>query len=155
MPACQLGDDRIVSAQAVRAVQPDDRRTLAGAINLARTPAWERDLSTALSHARGQGKKVVMVDFYTDWCGWCRKLDETTYADPAVQSTLKQMVTVKLDAERDGHADAEHYGVEGFPTVLFLDARGVEVARIPGYLPPGEFLDQLNEIGRRSMGLET
>ncbi len=107
--------------------------------------AWERDLAVALSRADSEGK-VVMVDFYTDWCGWCRKLDETTYADPAVQSTLGRLVAVKLDAERGGRAEAARYGVEGFPTVLFLNAKGLEVARIPGYLPPGEFLEELKDI---------
>ncbi len=109
------------------------------------TVAWEKDLAVALSRA-GSERKVVMIDFYTDWCGWCKKLDETTYADPAVQSTLKRLVTVKLDAERGGRADAEHYGVEGFPCVLFLNAQGIEVARIPGYLPPGEFLEEVKGI---------
>jgi len=107
--------------------------------------AWEKDLAVALDRAGAEGK-VVMVDFYTDWCGWCRKLDETTYSDPAVQSTLKRVVTVKLDAERGGRRDAERYGVGGFPTVVFLNARGAEVARIPGYLPPGEFLAELKSI---------
>ena len=112
--------------------------------------AWERNLARALTRASGEGKKVVMVDFYTDWCGWCKKLDETTLADPAVQASLRQVVSVKLDAERDGRADAERYGVEGFPTVLFLDSRGTEVARIPGYLPPGEFLEELNDILKKA-----
>jgi thiol:disulfide interchange protein len=107
--------------------------------------AWEKDLGVALSRADSEGK-VVMVDFYTGWCGWCKKLDETTLADPAVQSTLKRLVAVKLDAERGGRAAAERYGVDGFPTVIFLNAKGVEVARIPGYLPPGEFLEELNDI---------
>jgi thiol:disulfide interchange protein len=117
-----------------------------GAASGASAVAWEKDLAAALGRAGAEGKKVVMVDFYTDWCGWCRKLDETTLADPAVQSTLKRLVAVKLDAERGGRRDAEHYGVEGFPTVLFLDVKGAEVARIPGYLPPGEFLEELNDV---------
>jgi thiol:disulfide interchange protein len=112
--------------------------------------AWERDLAAGLSRAGSEGKKVVMVDFYTDWCGWCRKLDETTFSDPAVSTTLKRLVSVKLDAERGGRADAERFNVEGFPTLLFLDAKGTEVARIPGYLPPGEFLEQLNEILKKA-----
>jgi thiol:disulfide interchange protein len=116
----------------------------------ASTVAWEHDLPAALNRAGSEGKKVVMVDFYTDWCGWCKKLDDTTFADPAVSSTLKGLVSVKLDAERGGRADAERYNVEGFPTVLFLDAKGSEVARIPGYLPPGEFLEQLNEILKKA-----
>jgi thiol:disulfide interchange protein len=111
--------------------------------------AWERDLTVALGRADNEGK-VVMVDFYTDWCGWCKKLDETTLADPAVQSTLKRMVAVKLDAERGGRRDAARYNVEGFPTVLFLNSKGVEVGRIPGYLPPAEFLEELRGVLKKA-----
>ncbi len=106
---------------------------------------WQRDLPKALAVAEREGK-LVMVDFYTDWCGWCRKLDETTFTDPAVRQALGQLVAVKLDAERGGRDAARRYRVAGYPTLLFLDARGVEVGRIPGYLPPRAFLEELEDI---------
>ncbi len=28
--------------------------------------------------------KMVFVDIYTDWCGWCKKMDAETFADPAI-----------------------------------------------------------------------
>lgn len=107
--------------------------------------AWERDLGSALRKASTE-RKLVMVDFYTDWCRWCRKLDETTYADAEVRRTLSSVVAVKLDAEKGGRQDAVRYRVDGYPTVLFLDATGDEVGRIPGYLPPEAFLEELRDI---------
>jgi thiol:disulfide interchange protein len=106
---------------------------------------WEKDLAGALARA-GNERKLVMVDFYTDWCRWCQVMDEKTLADKAVQVELKRLVLVKLDAERDGRDAARRYRVEGFPTILFLDATGREVGRIPGYLPPQPFLEELGDI---------
>jgi thiol:disulfide interchange protein len=110
---------------------------------------WERSLSDALEKATGE-RKLVMVDFYTDWCGWCRKLDETTLADPHVHRALDKFVAVRLNAEKDGREAAVRYRVDGYPTVLFLDAGGVEVGRIPGYLPPGPFLEEMQDIVGKS-----
>lgn len=107
--------------------------------------AWEKDLAGALVRAESENK-LVMVDFYTDWCRWCQVMDDKTFSDGAVQTELKRMVVVKLDAERDGRDAARRYRVEGFPTILFLDGSGREVGRIPGYMPPEPFLEELGDI---------
>ncbi len=109
---------------------------------------WERDLPSALALA-GSEKKLVMVDFYTDWCKWCRRLDETTFADGNVQKALQGVVSVRLNAEKDGRDAAERFNVDGFPTILFLDAAGSEVGRIPGYMEPAPFLEELASIMKR------
>jgi thiol:disulfide interchange protein len=106
---------------------------------------WEKDLAGALARA-GSENKLVMVDFYTDWCRWCQVMDEKTFSNEAVQTELKRMVVVKLDAERDGRDAARRYRVDGFPTMLFLDAKGQEVGRVPGYLPPEPFLEELADV---------
>jgi len=87
-----------------------------------------------------------MVDFYTDWCGWCRRLDETTYSDADVRRALGGVVAVKLNAEKEGRREAARYRVQGYPTILFLSADGKEVGRIGGYLPPRPFLEELKDI---------
>ncbi len=107
--------------------------------------AWEHDLPAALARA-GSEKKLVMVDFYTDWCRWCRVLDDTTFADGGVQRALQGVVSVRLNAEKDGRDVAERFNVDGYPTLLFLNASGAEVGRIPGYLAPEPFLAELNNI---------
>ncbi len=110
---------------------------------------WERDLPTALTRA-GSEKKLVMVDFYTDWCQWCKRLDQKTLSDAKVQEALQSVVTVRLNAEKDGREEAARFNVEGFPTLVFLNASGAEVGRIPGYMDPSPFLEELQEILKKA-----
>jgi thiol:disulfide interchange protein len=90
--------------------------------------------------------KLVMVDFYTDWCHWCKVLDDTTWKDPEVIRWLNdKTIAVKLDAERE-RALAKKYRIENFPTILFTKADGTEVGRIEGYLEPGVFQKEAEQV---------
>jgi thioredoxin-like negative regulator of GroEL len=64
-----------------------------------------------------------------------------------VIQSLGQFVPVKINAEKEGVAVAKRYGVQGYPTLLFIDAAGAAVAKIGGYLPPAPFNEQLTRIG--------
>lgn len=106
---------------------------------------WEKTYGAARKLASKTGK-LVMVDFYTDWCGWCKKLDEDTYTDANVVKLASQVVSVKLDAEKEGKEQAKKYGVKAFPTILFLTAKGEVAGKIVGYLPPARFAGELTRI---------
>ncbi len=106
---------------------------------------WENDLAAALTRA-GSENKVVMVDFFTEWCKWCDVMDQKTFSDAAVLAELKRVIPVKLDAEREGREAARRYRVQGYPTILFLDAEGREVGRIPGFMPAAPFLEEFADI---------
>lgn len=101
---------------------------------------WMKSYEAAVKSARAS-KKLLLIDFYTDWCGYCKKLEAEVYPDPKVIQFSGQLVAVKLNAEREGRALAQKYGVTGFPTVLYLDADGGEWGRMPGYLPAPQFLE--------------
>ncbi len=92
----------------------------------------------------------MIIDFYTDWCKWCKMLDTVTYVDSAVVARSHDIVFVKIDAEVDS-ATAKAFRVQGYPTVLLANSDGTEIDRIGGYLPPAEFLETvdnyLNGIG--------
>lgn len=89
---------------------------------------------------------LVMMEFYTDWCSWCRRLEEDTFTDPAVVAELEMVVPMRVDAEGAGEELASRFGVDSYPTMVFIDPDGEEVDRILGYLPPEAFVRQMQRI---------
>lgn len=102
--------------------------------------------------------KKVLIDVFTDWCGWCKKMDSDTYTDEGVKSYLNQeYVLVKLNAESNNKemldtmqvTDAQlasAFGVTGYPTTVFLTSEGQPITAAPGYMKPEEFLNVLKYI---------
>jgi thiol:disulfide interchange protein len=104
--------------------------------------SWRRDIESALAEARSEGK-VVVVDVYTDWCGWCKKMDQNIYSSPLVVSLSKREVFLKLDAEDGGEGQrfAARMRVRGYPTTIILDEDGEPLAAKSGYIDtPQKFL---------------
>jgi len=98
--------------------------------------SWE----TVLTQAKEQNK-YVFVDFYTTWCGPCKRLDKITYQDAKVIDFLNSTVPVKLDAEKEGEELAHEYRVAFYPTLIVIGPDGEEVDRHLGYLDPEQFLN--------------
>jgi thioredoxin-related protein len=108
--------------------------------------------------ARQENKKI-MVDVYTDWCTWCKKMDKEVYTNGGVGRTLtSNFIAIRLDAESqkvvtvDGApmneaSLAESMGVTGYPTVVFLDPAAKPITKISGYMEPKEFTSVLRYIG--------
>lgn len=88
------------------------------------------------------GNKVLMIDFFTDWCKWCVELDKKVYTNPDVADFANQnQINWKIDAEKgEGIALAKKYQVSGFPTIVFVNGDGEEIDRIVGYIPAKDFL---------------
>ena len=112
----------------------------------------------ALAKGASEGKFIV-VDFYTDWCHWCKVLDQKTYPDPAVQAAFsKSFVLAKVNPEKDngpylykgksysGADLAREFNVQGFPTSAFLDKDGTVCGQFSGYVPPESYVKILNFI---------
>lgn len=100
------------------------------------------DYDSALVIAQAKNQKILL-DFYTDWCYWCKVLDSATYSDPAVIEFSNTMVFAKVNAEVDTNL-AKEYAIQGYPTLVLMEADGTEIDRIGGYLPPDEFLEEIN-----------
>jgi thioredoxin-related protein len=111
-------------------------------------------LAEAVSAAEKQ-KKPLMIDFITDWCRWCDTLDARTYSDADVASYITEhVVPFKIDAEKgEGIALAKKYGVNGYPTILFIHPEGEEIDRILGYVEAKQFLEKVTDCinGRNTL----
>jgi len=96
----------------------------------------------SLINTAQKSEKSIVLDFYTDWCYWCKVMDDSTYPDAYVQKFLKNFELGMINAEVDTELAAQ-YGVRSYPTILLLKPNGVEIDRIIGYYPPEEFVTQI------------
>jgi len=111
--------------------------------------------------------RKVIVDVYTDWCGWCKKMDKDTFTDPTVAALInKHFYAVKLDAEGKkpitvkgqtfnfkpeykSHelAVALLNGQMSFPTTVYLDEQLNMLSPVPGYLDAKNMTQILKYFG--------
>ena len=102
--------------------------------------------------------KFLLVDFYTDWCGWCKKMDANTYTDKSVIDLInKNFIAVKMNPEKDGAVNfqdknypaanfAQAAGVTGYPATGFFESDSDFIATVPGYMEPDKMIELLNFI---------
>ncbi len=119
---------------------------------------WERTFDEALKKAKASNKPIF-VDFWAEWCGWCHRLDRTTYVDPVVVARAEDFVAVKVNTEAGKKEEmvARRYDVQNLPTIAFLSPGGHLVLRLNGFQGPGQFprtMDQAREAARRVGALE-
>lgn len=120
-------------------------------------PQW-KNFNDGMAQAKKTGKKVL-IDVYTDWCTWCKKMDANTYSDAKVQEYLrKNYILVKLNPEKDGDVlyDGKKFsaaefsqgmGITGYPATLFLKSSGEPITVLPGYAEADMFIHVISFIG--------
>ena len=128
--------------------------------------SWEE--AVELSQTDAQPKKIF-VDVYTDWCGWCKKMDQNTFQNPEVSKYMQDnFYMVKMDAEgkepieyqgktfkfvpsgRRGYhelAAALLQGKMSYPTVVFLDEQINMLSPVPGYQQVEPFMQIAKYFG--------
>lgn len=107
-------------------------------------------------------KRKFMIDLYTDWCGWCKKMDQATFQQEYISSYINDhFYPVKFNAEmkedivfkgktysfvgRSGQRGYHELAAEitrgrlGYPTVVFLDEDMEVIQAIAGYRGPEDF----------------
>ncbi len=114
-------------------------------------------------------KRKIFIDVYTDWCGWCKVMDKSTFSEASVAKILNEkFYPVKFDAEQtndivfDGRTfkfiPSGNKGVHelaaallnnqlSYPTVVFLDEDFKMIQPLPGYQKAPEFHRIISFIG--------
>ncbi len=103
------------------------------------------ELDARIAQARG---KVVMLDYYADWCVSCKEMERFTFSDPRVQAKLKNVVLLQADVTANGADDKtllQRFQLFGPPAILFFDPQGREISdfRVTGYQNAVQFLETL------------
>jgi thioredoxin-related protein len=116
-------------------------------------------LEQALEKNKTKPRKII-VDIYTDWCGWCKKMDKQVYQNPEVVAVLnRDFYVVKLNAEQrqpikiqgKTYTYLEKYrahelalsllnGQMSYPSTVFLNEKQQVMQRVPGFMPAEDFL---------------
>lgn len=103
------------------------------------------------------GSRLYFIDFYTSWCGYCKKMDRETFSDPTVAKILnKYYYPVKFNAEgsntftwfghtyrpgRGTRGSAHEFasGLRGYPTFVLYQSDGTAFQAIPGFYDAASF----------------
>jgi len=108
-----------------------------------------QELDTILANA----DKPVMLDFYADWCTECKRMEKSTFHDPAIARELKDFVALKADVTRQNAQDKalmQRFGVIGPPATLFFDRHGrlLNQYNFFGYKNATELAETLQQVKR-------
>lgn len=112
------------------------------------------DFNSVLNKAKEQDK-LIFFDAYADWCGPCKVMDATVFADPVAGRYFNtNFINAKVDMEKgEGPELLKTYPVSAFPTYLLIDKNGKEVHRIVGSYETTEFINLIRKGSEAQNGL--
>nr|MBI1228545.1 thioredoxin fold domain-containing protein [Cytophagales bacterium] len=103
--------------------------------------------------------KMILVDVYTDWCGWCKKMDKDTFTKKAVVDYVNEhFYAVKLNAEDkktkftfrgkeySEETMARAMRVSSYPNFVIMDAAMENITQLPGYREADDFVASLDKL---------
>ncbi len=102
--------------------------------------------------------KKVFIDVYTDWCGWCKRMDKVTFSDEEVAAYANEhFYAVKLKADSNNKVTfhgkevtqaelAKALKVSGYPTIVFFDETFSQFQPVSGFRKADEFKKMLMQV---------
>ncbi len=112
---------------------------------------WAASLKEAFQLASEKNQPII-VEFWSDECKWCERLEDSTLAHQSVIELATSMVFVRAEAKKDTVL-RKRYRIAGFPTVILMSSSGEEIDRIYGYVPPEEFVSTIQDylLGKNTL----
>ncbi|HHS50580.1 MAG TPA: DUF255 domain-containing protein [candidate division Zixibacteria bacterium] len=133
--------------------------SMAFTASAAEDSAWKwLDFAEAYPLAMSEGKHLV-INFYSLGCGWCRRMDNSTFKDTTVLGILDEgFIGAKLNIASNRRIDwmgrqlaereiAAIFAGRGVPYTTFIDTTGEVVAALPGYVDAQQFTTILQYVG--------
>ncbi|MEQ1814008.1 MAG: protein-disulfide reductase DsbD, partial [Candidatus Nitrotoga sp.] len=107
------------------------------------------ELDNYIAQAKG---KMVMLDFYADWCVSCKEMERFTFSDAKIQAKLSNTLLLKADVTANNDDDKallKRFGLFGPPGILFFNTQGHEQVerRVIGFENSARFLTSLEQAG--------
>ncbi|MCP5049804.1 MAG: thioredoxin fold domain-containing protein [bacterium] len=117
-----------------------------GQLTLVAGVTWKTDWQKELKDAAANNRPVLL-DFYTDWCPHCKRLDKTTFVDKSVAEFFKKenYVLIKINPEKDRAAE-DKFKVYSYPTLVMFNGKGNEIDRILGYRDAKQLVQALSDL---------
>ena len=110
----------------------------------------EQDLKNEIAAAQAAGK-YIMLDFYADWCTYCKQFEDYVFTNKEVQTLLKDFVLLQADVtenDADDQALNKYTSVQAPPAILFYGKDGNEIRnyRIVGNMNAETFIKHVKQI---------
>ena len=119
------------------------------------------DFNDGLAKARSENKPIF-VEFYTDWCPYCKKFQKETVNDSKVARMLAENFVyvrfnaedsknrVKFDGKSYSHVElTQAFGINSYPSLVFLDSKSQPITMLAGFVPPKQFATVLDYIQQK------
>jgi len=103
------------------------------------------DYEKGLALGKSSNKKI-MINFYADWCGYCKKMEKETFGAAKVADYLNaNFIAIRINSDKNMEL-ARAYHVTGLPVTWFLTENGDKIGNRPGWMNAGTFLDLLEYV---------
>lgn len=106
---------------------------------------WSVNIEGSLKQAAASGRPVLM-EFTADWCGYCKRMEKTTFTDPGVVAFISQnFIPVRVDADKNKALVAD-LAIKGLPAILIVSSDLQIIERISGFQTAEALLAKLEPV---------